>query len=46
MSNSSQVSGLSEACGARLSWVEVSQESQNNNKKTRKIDLLKALVGG
>ncbi len=27
--NSSLVSGLSEASGARLSWVEVSQESVN-----------------
>ena len=28
MSNSSLVSGLSEASGVRLSWVEISQESQ------------------
>ena len=29
VSNSSLVSGLSEASGVKLSWVEVSQESMN-----------------
>ena len=30
VSNSSLVSGLSEASGVKSSWVEVSQESQKN----------------
>ncbi len=42
VSNSSLVSGLSEASGVKLSWVEVSQESLNilKNKKqgNRPID--------
>ena len=42
VSNSSLVSGLSEASGVKLSWVEVSQESLNilNKKKqgNRPID--------
>ena len=51
MSNSSLVSGLSEASRARFSWVEVSRKSENRNKiKTRKTrpteGILKALVGG
>ena len=32
VSNSSLVSGLSEASGVKLSWVEVSQESPKNEK--------------
>ncbi len=39
MSNSSLVSGLSEASGVELSWVEVSQESLKNL-KNRKIKSL------
>ena len=49
MSNSSLVSGLSEASGARCSWVEVSQESLkhlNKIRKKRPIEgLLKAFKG-
>ncbi len=37
MSNSSLVSGLSEASGARFSWVEVSQESQKNENENLPI---------
>ena len=40
VSNSSLVSGLSEASGVKLSWVEVSQESLNIlKKKNREIGL-------
>jgi hypothetical protein len=35
VSNSSLVSGLSEASGVKLSWVEVSQESLNILKKKK-----------
>ena len=35
VSNSSLVSGLSEASGVRLSWVEVSQESPTISRKKR-----------
>ena len=46
MSNSSLVSGLSEASGVRLSWVEVSQEvGQIMEKSDRPIEgPLKALT--
>ncbi len=36
VSNSSLVSGLSEASGARFSWVEVSQESQTLSENLEK----------
>ena len=42
VSNSSLVSGLSEASGVKLSWVEVSQESLKNSKHLEKQNLLMA----
>ena len=49
MSNSSLVSGLSEASGVRLSWVEVSQESLQKLKFGKHLPtkgLLRAFKGG
>ena len=40
VSNSSLVSGLSEASGVKLCWVEVSQKSLKYFEKSGKIDLL------
>ena len=45
VSNSSLVSGLSEASEVESSWIEVSQESLKIEKQIRKICLLKAFEG-
>ena len=46
VSNSSLVSGLSEASGVKLSWVEVSQESAKKSRKAiRGNRHIKGLLG-